>query len=81
MYIQTANERGDRNEKRFGSFAVGFLYNIVTPAMNENIQIISEIVANSQMIKFDCNNLFPKIDRNLPRFIKGMVKSTPLSLS
>ena len=68
MYIQTPRDNGDKKLKRFGSLAVGFLKSIVTPKKGEK---------NVRVIIFYDPNLF----RYVPKFMKGIVKSTPCSRS
>ena len=68
MYIQTPKDNGDKKLKRFGSLAVGFLKSIVTPKKGEkNVRVI---------IFYNPNSL-----RYVPKFMKGIVKSTPCSRS
>ena len=69
MYIQTPKDNGDKKLKRFGSLAVGFLKSIVTPKKWKKKRV--------WVILFYDPNTF----RYVPRFMKGIVKSTPCSRS
>ena len=43
MYIQTSNDNGDMNEKRFGGFFIGFLNNMLTPKIQPQEYFVSHI--------------------------------------